>query len=236
IYDLTRGSAARFTYDVGLENGPVWSPDGRRIAYSHDSNGPPSLFQKAFTDAKGEALIPSREGPQRPLDWSSDGRFLIYRDYSSQTRSDLFLLPMTGARQPVPFVRTPFNEDDARFSPDGRFVAYVSDESGKSEVYVRRTEGGDERWQVSNAGGRDPRWRRDGRELFYLADQTVMAVPVKVGDTFEAGTPAPLFKAEVGGVDIDVTADGQRFIVNTNAGAPPIPITVATNWTATLKR
>ena len=239
ISDLARATFTRFTFDPGLENGPVWSPDGRRIAYGHDSNGPPNLHQRAFGDAEGESLIPSQDGPQRPLDWSPDGQFLIYRDYFPQTSLDLLVLPMTGERKPYVFARTPFVEVDARFSPDGHWVAYATNESGRYEVYVRRFQGGGERVQVSNAGGLAPRWRRDGRELFYLtpdSNQTVTAVPAQMGETFAPGTPTALFKVEIRGEpDFDVTPDGQRFLVNTTAGVPSTPLTVITGWAASLK-
>ncbi len=129
---------------------------------------------------------------------------------------------------------------DPQLSPDGRWVAYASNESGRYEVYVRPFPGGGEPAQVSNAGGAAPRWRRDGRELFYLTlppDQSVVAVPVGVeGGAFKAGAPAPLFKVELSGNDYDVSADGQRFLINTTAGVPPTPLTVKTGWAAALKR
>jgi Tol biopolymer transport system component len=240
IYDLARSTFTRFTFDTGLENGPVWSPDGRRIAYSHDTDGgPPNLYQKALGGAEAEFLIPSGDGPQLPHDWGPDGRLLIYERFSSKTRADLLVLPMTGERKPFAFAQTPFNETQARFSPDGRWVAYASNETGRAEVYVRRLDGGD-RVQVSNGGGRFPRWRRDGREMFYLStgpEKAVMSVPVKAGETFEPGEPSTLCKATpMQTLDFDVSPDGRRFLVNTTAGVPPTPLTVATGWAENLKR
>jgi Tol biopolymer transport system component len=240
ICDLSRNSFARFTFESGMENGSAWSPDGRRIAYSHDISGPPSLFEKTVGGAEGQPLIPSQEGPQLPLDWSPDGQFLLYRDYSAKTKSDLYILPMVGERKPIPFANTPFNETNARFSPDGRWIAYSSSESGKTEVYARRFPGDGERFQISTAGGNHPRWRSDGRELFYLSsdpDQTMMSVLVSAGETFTSGTPTALFKIENrNGLDFDAAGDGQRFILNTRAGAPSAPLTVITGWAANLKR
>lgn len=238
INDLARATFTRFTFTPGLENGSVWSPDGRRIVYAHDKDGPPHLFLKALGDpGQGEVLLPPGSAPQQPLDWSPDGKFLIYRAIFPQTRADLLILPMTGERKPFPFVQTPFGESEARFSPDGKWVAYVTDESGRLEVYVQRFQGGGERYQISNAGGRSPRWRRDGRELLYLAaDQKLMAVAVKVGDNFEAGTPMALFSVQARNAEFDITPDGQRFLVNTIAGTPSRPLTVATNWMANLKQ
>lgn len=187
--------------------------------------------------AGGEVLVPYTNRVQVPLDWSPDGQTLLYREYDSKTKLDLWLLPLTGERRPSIFLRTPFGEYEARFSPDGKWVAYTNDESGRREVYVRRVGGDGEKWQVSNAGGQQPRWRRDGRELFYLSPgMKLMAVGVKLGDTFEAGTPVPLFRIESRAAQYDVAADGQRFLVNTEANAPPLPLTVVTGWATSLKR
>ena len=241
IYDLGRGTSTRFTFDPGLESNPVWSPDGRSVAYAHDADGPPHLFLRPLGGAgEAEMLVPAGAGPQTPYDFTPDGRFLLYSERDPKTLDDVLVLPLAGERKPSPFVRTPFNEIQARLSPDGRWLAYASNESGRLEVYVQPFPAGGERVQVSNAGGTAPRWRRDGRELFYLAPrpvQAVVSVPVQAAhDRFEAGAPTPLFKVELSGSDYDVTADGQRFLINTTAGVPPTPLTVETGWAARLKR
>jgi serine/threonine protein kinase/Tol biopolymer transport system component len=242
IYDLTRGAATRFTFEKGTENRPVWSPDGRQIAFTADEKGqPPYVHLKGLNDAgTGEAIV-EPSWVQAVFDWSKDGQ-LIYGDQPPETGEDLFLLRMTGERgKPVSFLRTRFNESDARFSPDGKWVAYSSDESGKTEIYVRLIARPGEKWQVSNAGGVNPVWNRDGHELFYIStDSQLMAVPVKTGDTFEAGTPVPLFpvvahRKEYEVAQYDVAPDGQRFIVNSLTGAPALPINVVINWTSELK-
>jgi serine/threonine protein kinase/Tol biopolymer transport system component len=238
IFDLTRGNSTRFTFDMGQENAPVWSPGGRRIIYSHDPDGPPHLYQKSLNDTgeSGEMLLPMNNKIQTPLDWSADGRFIIYREYDPKTKFDLLLLPMTGEHQPSVLLRTPFNESAARLSADGRLLAYVSDESGRDEVYVRFVQGDVERWQVSNSGGHSPRWRHDGQELFYISgDLKLMAVPVKIGDKFEAGTPTALFKIAAKYGEFDVMPDGKRFLINSIADTPPQPLTVVTVWAANLK-
>ena len=239
VYDLERGTSTRFTYEPGLENAPVWSPDGRRIVYAHDSAGPPHLFQKSL-NGEAERLLPPGLGPQFAYDFTPDGQFLLYSERDPKTNNDILILPLAGERKPSAFLRTPFNETQARLSPDGRWVAYASNESGRYEVYVQPFPSGGERVQVSNAGGTGPRWRRDGRELFYVTlrpDQSVVSVPLKVeGDRFEAGTPAPLFKVELNSTDYEVTADGQRFLLNTTAGAPTTPLAVTAGWAAGLKR
>src|SRR6185436_15571574 len=165
--------------------------------------------------ATGEAKSPLESGFLDPQDWSADGRFIIYTKGQPEGQRDLWVLPVAGDPEPFPFSQTEFHERGAHFSPDGRFVAYVSDESGAAEVYVKRFEGAGEKWRVSTAGGNNVRWRRDGRELFYVsADGKLMSVAVKSGDAFEAGVPVPLFNIDMVS-DYDVTADGQRFIVST---------------------
>ena len=173
-----------------------------------------------------------------------DGRFLLYGDVDPKTKVDLWVLPMDGAsgeRKPIPFLRTEFNEQRAKFSPDDRWVAYQSDESGKFEIYVRpfpAVEGGGEKWMVSHGGGTDPRWRGDGKELFYLApDGNVMAVPVATsGAGFQPGTPAVLFKGPPSPPGWDVSADGKRFLFPVPAGDTVLaPITVILNWMSLLK-
>lgn len=238
IYDLSRNTFTRFTFDIGLENGPVWSPDGERIVYAHDRDGPPHLFLKRLSDpGEAEMLLPPGEGPQVPNDWSADGQFLIDRTYSSKTRSDLLVLPMTGERKPIPFAQTPFNEFEARLSPDGKWLAYVSDESGRREVYVDRFPGGGQRSLISNAGGRAPRWHPNGREFFFVsAQQKLMALEVKSGDKFGVGTERALFQLQSRDNQFEVSRDGQRFLVNTVAGVQAQPLTVSTGWVTNLKR
>ena len=204
----------------------------------NQKEGPPHLFLKDLNNSnEAEELVPLTGGVQRPNDWSANGQFLIYEDQSPGTESDLWLLPMTGQRTPSAFLRTRFNEWGARLSKDGRWVAYVSDESGRPEVYVCSFDNSAKRWQISTSGGNAPRWRSDGKELFYVAaDSTLMFAPVRSGATFEAGSPVALFKigAERSSY-YDVTADGQRFLVNSRTDAQPLPITVVLNWTSQLR-
>jgi len=236
IYELSRGTPTRFTFEPGVENEAIWSPDGRKIAFGSDRGGPPSLQLKALNDSSlVERLTNTIGWVQRPYDWSPDGEWIIYGGGEAKTGNDLWFLPMTGERKPTPFLRTNFNEVEARFSPDGHWVVYVSDESGRPEVYVRSFQGAAGKWKVSNGGGEYPRWR--GKELFYLApDNKLMAVPVKIGSAFEAGNPAVRFRLSAVLRDYDVSADGQRFILNVHAAeAVSLPMTVVVNWMANVK-
>jgi hypothetical protein len=187
---------------------------------------------------------------KHPNHWSLDGRYIIYDDHTAQ-QQDLWIVPMsgekTGDRKPIPFVVTPADETDANFSPDTKWIAYSSNESGRREVYVQGfvpdhiPAAGIGKWQISSAGGAKPRWRRDGKELYYIAlDGKMMAVPVKsTATTFEAGVAVPLFDTHTRGyTPYDVAADG-RFLINTamgDASANSSPITVVLNWTAELKK
>jgi serine/threonine protein kinase/Tol biopolymer transport system component len=235
IQDFERGTFARFTFDPGLENGSLWLPDGRGIVYAHDQDGPPHLFLKLLESSAGaeKLLPPNSTGPQFPNDVTPDGKFLLYQELRASNGVDLMVLPMTGERKPYPFAETQFNEHSARISPDGKWVAFVSDQTGRPEIYVQRWQGG-ERIQISNNGGSQPKWNTNGKELFFLADGKVMAVAVKLGDKFEAGAPVELFK--YAGTDYEVAPDGQRFLGRTTAGVPSLPLTVATAWTNNLKR
>jgi Tol biopolymer transport system component len=238
IYELPRGTSSRVTVDIEQEFGANWSPDKHQLVFAKDKEGPPHLFLKDLNNSnEAEELVPLSGGVQSPDDWSANGQFLIYEDQNPGTGSDLWLLPMTGERRPSAFLRTRFNEWNARLSQDGRWVAYVSDESGRPEVYVCNFGNSSERWQISTSGGNAPRWRSDGKELFYVAaDSTLMAVAVRSGATFAAGPPTALFKVEAERSSFyDVTADGQRFLVNTRTDAQPLPITVVINWTSQLK-
>ncbi|MFN2456550.1 MAG: TolB family protein, partial [Pyrinomonadaceae bacterium] len=175
-----------------------------------------------------------------PQDWSSDGRFLLYGEIDSKTNADLWVLPLFGDQKPIPFLQTTFNENQSAFSPDGRWIAYVSNESGPAQVYVQSFPVSGGKWMVSTTGGSQPKWRRDGKELFYLGpDRKLMAVDVKEdANKFEAGSPRALFETRVfvgfGFISgYQVSRDGQRFLVNTPLEeSAPSPLTVILNWTA----
>jgi len=243
IYDVARGLKTRFTFDATDERGPIWSPDGNRIVFNSNRKGNYDLSLKPSSGAgTEEVLLEYSAAGKYAMSWSADGRFILYRITSPQTGNDLFVLPLSGDRKPVPFLQTKFIENAGQFSPDGRWVAYESDESGRIEVYVVPFPGPGGKWQVSTGGGRYPKWPHDGTELFYLApDNTLMAAAVNgKGASFEVGAIKPLFETPtfIGfGNPYDVTADGQRFLVNAvPEQAASAPITVVFNWTAGLKK
>jgi serine/threonine protein kinase len=251
LQDLERGVISRFTFEEGVNVSPVWSPDGNRIVFTHrDAGAQYAIYQRAATGTGKAEIILHTAVNTATWDWSPDGKFILYSDYQDKTKYDLWLLPLEGDHKPVPYLQTPFSEIRGQFSPDGRWMAYVSDESGRFEVYVQTVPATGPKWQISSAGGDFPRWRRDGKELYFIAaDQQLMAVPVKTGNgssgVFEPGAPQPLFRIEpVAANPTSITpympsANGERFLVNVQAGgegtqAPPI--TVVLNWTAGLKK
>src|SRR6266516_3530025 len=247
LIDLARNTPSRFTFDPASESSPVWSPDGSRIVFASNRDGVANLYQKLSSGAGNDEVLLKSADPSSPQDWSADGRFILYNMLSPRTGVDIWLLPLFGDQKPTPFIQTEFSEIQARFSPDGRWVAYASNESGSFQVYVQSFPSSGGKWQVSTGGGAHPQWRREGKELFYLApDRKLMAVEVNgAGPTFVPGVPVPLFEVHVspnfpgpGGVTYyDVTGDGQRFLANTLVGeSAPVPFTIVMNWTAALKR
>jgi hypothetical protein len=174
-----------------------------------------------------------------PLSFSPDGRFLLYCKRKNE-RDDLWILPLTGDRKPQPFVATPALEPIGQFSPDGRYVAYMSDEAGRYDIYVAPFPGPGGRWQISQSGGVEPRWSRDGKELFYFApDNRLMAAQVKTNDSsFEVGAIQPLFQVPGQGFGFryDVAKDGKKFLVVSGLPQGFSPITLVTNWTAELAK
>ena len=253
VRDLRRGVPSRLSFDPAIDNLPIWSPDGLRVLWPSNRNGGVfNLYIKSATGAGQEELFLKLGTPTGwATDWSHDGRFILYQISGGKTGQDLWIAPQTqgkapGDDKPFPYLQGPFNEQNGAFSPDGRWIAYVSNESGKDEVYVQSFPLSGGRWQISAAGGTGPRWRRDGTELFYVAaDRNLTAVPVRaVGASFEPGIPHSLFPTpSVSGFgfamrdEYAVSADGNRFLVARPAGdAPAAPLTVVLHWQAGLKK
>jgi serine/threonine protein kinase/Tol biopolymer transport system component len=243
LYDVTRGLRTRFTFGPANQLTSIWSPDGSRVVFNSNRKGHYDLYQKASSGVGTEEVLLEDNLEKYPLSWSPDGRFILYRTFGVTTGYDLFVLPLTGDHKPFAFLNTKFNEHYGQFSPDGRWVAYVSDESGRNEVYVAPFPGAGGKWQISTTGGLLPRWRHDGTEIFYLDpyDNKLMAAAVNgKGGSFDVGTVKPLFETYlVAGsrYAYDVSADGQRFLINTILEQTTSgPITVVLNWTAGLKK
>lgn len=236
LLDVARGSATRVTFGAKFESSPVWSPDGQAIAFASARDSPPNVYLKRLgTSGEDERLFRDRL-QSFPETWSPDGRFVAFDKIDPKTSDDIWVLPLFGDRKATPFLATSFAESYARISPDGRWMAYSSNESGKADVYVTRFPQPGGKWQVSSDGGSYPVWRHDGRELFYRArDGKLMAVPVGPGSEFDPGVAVPLFEphaaiSDVGaGTFYDVAPDG-RFLVNVLVERTSPPVTVVLNW------
>jgi Tol biopolymer transport system component len=244
LLDTGRGVLSRFTSNAANEIHPMWSPDGSRILFSSNRAGAYALYEKSTIGGGDEKHILSAQGPQSPpTDWSRDGRLVLFQRRDPKTSADIWALPIGTNREPSPVVQTDFDERNGQFSPDGKWIAYESIESGRWEIYVQPFPGPGARVPVSVNGGAQVRWRGDGKELFFIAlDDRLMAVPIALpsnGGVAEAGAPVPLFTTHVGGAvqsfsrqQYGVSPDGQRFLMNTILeGAAVSPITVIVNWT-----
>jgi eukaryotic-like serine/threonine-protein kinase len=239
IFDLARGTRRRLTTHALNEIAPVWSPDGRTLAFASDRNIVFDVHVRAADGSGTETLLIAGDADVKlPASWSPDGRFLLIERSPRLTEGgdDVLVLPMTGAdRKPYPLLASEFSEGNPSFSPDGRWVAFVSNESGRPEVYVTRFDAPDARQQISTAGAarRPPKWRGDGKELIYRQlDGTVLSVTLQTnGTSLEASAPRPLFRI-LPLDDMDMTRDGQRFLVAARVSSEVPPLTVVTGWTA----
>ena len=244
LYDAALTRKTRFTFDPAFDSNPIWSPDGNRIAFSSDRRArlKYDLYVKDASGARDEEPLFASDEYKRPTSWSADGRFLaVTRADGPNGKGDIWVLPLSGERKPFPFIQTSqFDEERARFSPDGRFIAYDSDESGSRQVYVTSFPGPGGKLQVSTNGGEDPMWRRDGKELFFLSEGKLMAAEVKAnGPGLEIGNAHLLFDAHTGFgpyAHYDVTPDGKRFIVAAYGEGGSAPMNLVVNWMADLKK
>jgi Tol biopolymer transport system component len=235
LMDIARPVPRRFTSDAATDTYPIWSPDSTRLAFGsarlhgsvvHD------LFVRSVNGIDTEMPVLESGENKNPLDWSRDGRYIVYGVLNAKTGPDLWVLPMDGTRKPFPYVETPANETGAAFSPDGRRIAYSSNETGRNEIYVQPFPGPARSTLVSTAGGTRPVWSEDGREIYYRGlDNRVMAMSVSFsGDRVSAGAPVALFALRPNATFM-VDPSGKRFLVNTTLeteSAPPI--TVVLNW------
>jgi Tol biopolymer transport system component len=241
LIDLQRNVTSRLTDNPGIDSMPVWSPDNNRLIFSSASADGGGLAIASLDKARPQERVPLSfdDGAKVTSDWSTDGRFILYTHFNqSPATTDVWALPMDGERKPLPVATRTYNERDAQFSPDGKWVTYESDEAGTPEIYLQPFPGPGARTRVSVAGGIQVRWRRDGRELFYIAtDENLMAVAVDLTATpTSVGTPARLFKTNVSPVrsisrqQYVVSRDGQRFLILTDEEGPVPPVTLLFNW------
>jgi eukaryotic-like serine/threonine-protein kinase len=252
ILDSARGVRTRFTFRQSSGSGPVWSPDGTRIFFSA-GNSPDTIYEKASTGAGDEKELLKRPGEVNiPDSASRDGRFLLYTSVNApKTGNDLWILPLQDDAKPVLLLGTEFQENNAVLSPDGRWLAYRSNESGRAEIYVRpflapRSAApslGEGKWQVSRDGATNslPHWREDGKELLFVGNNNaIIAVSVSgSGQAFQIGAAQTLFTAPTGAISWDATRDAQRILLTMTPGLRQqgsTPITVVLNWQADLKR
>ncbi len=244
-FDLARETFDRLTADSSANVFPLWLPDGKQISFGSNREGFNAIWRKGVNgnDDKEELVVKDEARTIAQKDWSNDGKYLVYTKTGEKTGSDLWLLPLSGDRQPKPYLTTQFAEFWGKVSPDGHWLAYQSNESGRFEIYVQAFPEPGRKVIVSKGGGTLPRWRRDGRELYYVApDDKLMAVPVAPGANFGTGTPVPLF--DVGSYGrrnnryvYDVSADGQKILLlRPLEDATTRPLTVVQHWTALLKK
>jgi serine/threonine protein kinase/Tol biopolymer transport system component len=246
VYDIFRDKEMRLTLGPERHPTPVWSPDGKFIAFSSNKNGPYDIFDKRSNGTGTDELVLESNVSKYVTDWSGDNRYIAFSSTSpGRSRSEIWILPLFGERKPYIFVHGDFNAGEARFSPDGHWLAYASDESGRTEVYIIPFPSGGSKWQVSVAGGSSPRWRRDGKELFYMAaDSGLMAAQVdSAGAGLQVTAVLPLFHLVLrtgpsrfdlsptsGQISFDTSPDGKWFVVNSPPPGSPPPLSLVTNW------
>ena len=237
------------TFDASQENShPVWSPDGSHIAFGSKRNGKWGIYLKPSNGTGNEELLVESESVKLPMSWSTDGKFIVYWVDDPKTRSDVWAV-RTADRTSLSILQTPFSEQHPQISPDAKWIAYESDETGRSEIYVQSFPPGGGKWQITSNGGNFPRWRRDGKELFYMDSISfgkIVSVTVNVtGSKFESSAPRPLFDSGYINSLVSghrgqwntyaVSADGQRFLIprpesNLTTTLADTPITVVLNW------
>ncbi|MBZ5632126.1 MAG: serine/threonine-protein kinase [Acidobacteriia bacterium] len=249
VIDGARGTSAPLTFDRSSSDNAVWSADGKNIVYASNRAGHYDLYEKSADGSGEERLLLKSDQDKRPTSWSRDGRFLLYTNFDAKTSQDLWILPMEGDRKPFLFLQTEFAEGQGRFSPDGKWIAYVSNESGQNQVWVRpftpnQNEGsaGGGKWLVSRGAGAAPRWRADGKELFYGDVQAFaeMAVDVTTDSSIQLGVPHRLFGALQTLSPPEASADGKRFLIAVIGGSATAttdtPFNVVLNWQAALRK
>jgi Tol biopolymer transport system component len=236
LLDLASGIITRLTHEPGQELYAVWSPDSRRFAYSSDRSNPAELYVREMANLEREERLGSQVFNTNPASWSRDGRFLFFDLQTAQSGSDLWYLPLDGARRAVPYLRTPFNESSGMLSPDGHWLAYASDESGASELYVQSFPVSGQKVRVSAHPSTWALWSADGRQLFFSGpDLAMMEVDVQTAPELRVSRPRLLFHLPPTMVNWEGTTDGRFLVQVKDAGTPPPTISVIVNWTALLE-
>jgi Tol biopolymer transport system component/predicted Ser/Thr protein kinase len=251
LYDLSRETLARLTFEGNSNQYPSWTPDGKRIAFQSNKEGPLNLFWQMADGSGGRERLTTSEYTQTASSWSPDGQLLAFHEINPTTQRDIWVMrmgdPSPGSgqvRKAQPFLQTRFDEASPRFSPDGRWLAYISNESGRNEIYVQPYPGPGGKWQISAEGGTEPVWNPNGRELFYRSGDKMMAVEITTQPSFSAGKPRMLFEGQyqptpATAANYDVSPDGQRFLMlkpSEQAQAAQTQINVVLNWFEELKR
>ena len=236
VYEIGRGVLTRLSFGAD-DSDALWARDGKRVVWSSSRGGQNNLFWRAADASTPEERLTTSQHPQFPYSFSPDGKALLLLDIDPSTGEDLWIMPLEGDKTPRPFVRTPFREHLASFSPDGGWIAYSSDESGREEVYVAPYPGGGGKVQVTPAGGTEPAWSPKGHELFYRQDDRMMAVPVETRPSLQVGKPVVLFAAKYD-AGYDVSPDGQRFLMvkKSEEQALPAQINIVLDWLDELRR
>ena len=242
-YDLSRETLTRLTFEGKSNVNPAWTPDGKRIAFLSSKDGASNIFWQLADGSGGLERLTTSEYVHIPSSWSRDGQLLAFIENNPTTGQDIWVLRLSD-RKAQPFLQTPFNESVPRFSPDARWLAYVSNESGRFEVYVQPYPGPGGKWQISTEGGMEPVWNPNGRELFFRNGDKMMAVDIATQPSFVAGKPKVLFAGPylptpLTTPNYDVSPDGQRFLMlksSEQGQATPMQINVVLNWFEELKQ
>jgi len=233
IEDLAHATSTVFVTGPADDGTPFWSPDGRRIAYFSCCIDHWTIHIKDLNGAEDAKVLQLKDQTfVVPEDWSPDGKSLIY------DKNGLWILPLSDGAQPYQLIKNVHDDSSARFSPDGKWVAFASDETGRDEIYVSKLDQPGEKQRISADGGSNPRWSRNGRELFFVApDSNLMSVEITPGADFSSGHPTPLFKVDPLMTSYDVRADGQAFLCVVSApGTQQFPYAVSMDWLAEVKK
>jgi Tol biopolymer transport system component len=249
-YDLTRGTLTKLTFD-GSSHAPLWTPDGRRLTFRVGMPDPFTMWTMPADRSAPKERLTTIGSQQSAASWSPDGRVVAFTQVDAETKGDIYVVAMDAERKPRAFARTGFNEGSPRFSPDGQWIAYCSNESGRNEVYVQEYPGPGPKLQISTEGGTDPVWKARGGELYYRNGEKMMMVAVGTKPTFSAGSPGMLWEGHynegrnsvcgapgAGSSNYDVASDGRRFLMVKESAqdAPPQEIRVVLNWSAEVKQ